>query len=532
MEIPRWNRQVTASGSGGGGGMIDPGQIARPTEALKMLGDVVSHEAGQFAYRLDTIIANNQIGDFTLAAERANAEVFENLGDDPMQYEAKYDEMLGKVKSEQLEKVTHPDARRQVESWLDGKDLNWRLDVKKQASNVTIGRAKDVYAASMDLAKSRGDEEMMAAATMRAVQSGIMTPEVAEIKLATAMGDSAKDIALATAKQVFHATGSVTEAIKAIQADPDIRETDKDSLFEDVKTYSAAMKAAGEQESYRKKEAFKKELNKLKFSDEATDLQQAFEIVRKNDGDILTADDQQKELDDIKKRITAAGTIFADVTDDTAYMQVSGALADFKRGAIGRDGYQKILLGNKGKLDEGDYNRMKQSLEDAPQGQDPLKKELVKGLLGDLDNKHKVGYFLNRPFRNDPNKEANMTTENFVKSQKTLAAVHREFTDWVTKNPDADDKQIGEKYKTLMDPTNKELAAMGLSTAWTKEGRRQVMFEGLRQKTLSMQPTEQETPGGFTPDELDPAMRRIWETAKQKGVSWEEFLEDIEEAGL
>lgn len=470
----RWQRNVTPSGTAGGK-LMDPQRMAQPTEALRILGDVASREGMEHAYRLDGMIKDNQLTQFQLAAEKAFDDM--ELGDDPLQFNDKYAETLGKIRTDHLGGITHEQARQEADTWLSGREIDWGKAVRQRADQLTIRQANELFKAKREFLMKTGDEKGLAELYGKRFEQfshkeGMNDlpenwPNNGEIKdaldyqlandlmdLSAGRYEGAKDAALAAAKGVFHQTGSVTDAIRTIQANPSIRETDKDGLFEDIRTYSAAMKAAGDEAKYRQKETFKKDLNQLKFSDNPQDLTTAFERVRKNDGDILTADEQEKELDDIKNRIKAAGATFADVTDDAAYMAVSGDLTRFKQGTVTRDAFYKTLLANKGKLTESDYNRMKQSLEDAPGGTDPLKKTAVTEALSDLDRLSSGYYFAaggELPDKDDKAElEGDLKTR--MSNMRIYTAIHKEFTDWVKQNPQATDGQIQEKYQGLVEP--------------------------------------------------------------------------------
>jgi hypothetical protein len=526
MEIPRWQRQVTPAGTAGGA-MADPGALSRPTEGLKILGQVATEAGEQWAYKLDNLIANNQLGAFELEARRAFNEM--DPGTDPAGYEAKYDEMLEKVRTEHLEKVTHPEARRAAEAFLSGKDVEWRLGVRKMASDTIIKQGGELYAATRKLAVERGDADLLTTATRRAIASGVIGPELGEVNLAADLGAMAKDTALSHAKRIFDRTGSLTQAIEAIQTNPDVRETDKDALFEDVRTYSATMKAGAELAAFREKEDFKKELIKLKFSDNPADLVTARNMVRGGQSP-LTAEEMQKELDDIGGRARA----MAEGKDDPLKQSNPATYFEFARRI--QTSPESVSEGQiadavgKG-ISVTDYEKLTGQLDGVRKG--ALDNVLVKSLLADLDNRHRAGYFLDRPFRRDPDKESEMSQEEFVRSQQTLAAIHKQFTDWVKANPQATDAQIGEKYRALLDPANDELELLGLETAWTKEGRRQRLFAYLRGGGAAgaAGPAGTATAKAVTPEMLDGDYAAIWREAKADGVAWEDFIRLLEEGG-
>jgi hypothetical protein len=531
MDLPRWQRQVVPSGSAGGA-LADPQALSRPVEALKILGDVATEQGERWAYQLDNIIANNQLGKFTIEAENAMLNI--QLGDDPAGFEDKYDELYERIKGEHLAAVTHPEARRAAEQWLAGKDIDWRAGVRDNASKTLIAEGKAVYAAARKLGRERGDIELLASATNRAVQGGIISAEEGELNLASDLGDTAKDAALAAAKAVYESTGSVTAAIKAIEADDNVRQTDKDTLFEDVKTYAAAMKAGDEQEKYHKKEALKKELIKLKFSDSAKDLLAAREMV-KNSGDALTAGEMETELDDIGARIKA----MAEGRDDPYKKHNEEVyLGLLRRANNPQPGQEKLteteIAGYVGKVDK-DGRHMGISTDDYKElvkliTSDAMGNQTFKNLLSSLDDMHRAGHFLDRPFRNDPTGSASvMESGRFLESMHTLSAVQKAFTNWMINNPTATDAQIVDKFRALTRPRDADLAAMGLEAAWTKEGGWQRMFKYLRENTPEQ---TKAAAAGITPEKLDAYDKSVWEMHRAEGGSWDEFLQLKKEAFL
>jgi hypothetical protein len=103
--------------------------------------------------------------------------------------------------------------------------------------------------------------------------------------------EAAKDSVLGAARQVFDTTGSVTKASQSVWENPAIAETDKRELDNMVKSYASTMKSAADEANYRKKEAFKKEIIPLKFSDDPLQLQEARDRMVKEGSEILTAEE-------------------------------------------------------------------------------------------------------------------------------------------------------------------------------------------------------------------------------------------------
>lgn len=180
MDLPRWQQKQVSSGQAGIA-LASPQELARPLEAQRILGDVITDEGARWAFKLDNMIANNQLGQFQLDAEQMISET--DLGDDPLQYLDKYNASLGKVKTELLSKITHNQAKQQAELWLGSRDLDWQESVKGQAQRVTTQKASDLYIAARKTAVETGNVEMLTSATQRAIESGLFDLEVGQLNL-------------------------------------------------------------------------------------------------------------------------------------------------------------------------------------------------------------------------------------------------------------------------------------------------------------------------------------------------------------
>jgi hypothetical protein len=260
----------------------------------------------------------------------------------------------------------------------------------------------------------------------------------------------------------------------------------------------------------------------------------------KEGSEILTAEEWQGELDNIDKRIEdlakTAGKGFSAVEIPDAYKDVSDTVIGYLNGKVTREEAWAKLVENKPKLTEEDYNRQKVKLENPVSDNDPLKNPIFKTLLGSLDDMHKAGQFLDRPFRNDPTGTTEVSrSPRFSESIQTLAAVQKQFILWMENHPDANEAQILETFRALTKPTDNDLAAMSLTEAWTKEGGWQRAYKHFREGGAFIGAAQtaaggQKTPGAGaaeapTPEQLDRTDKDAWEQHRVEGGSWEEFLE-------
>lgn len=483
MDLPRWQRQLTTSG-GAGGALADPSMIAQPAEALRMMGDVLTEKGEQWASRLDTILANNQLGKFELATQKAIAEM--QLGDDPRQYEQHFDETLNLIKAEHLAQVTHPAARRQAQLWLDGQAIDWRMGVKKSASDTVQAEAADVYAAARTLAKGQGNEQALTNATRRAIESGVFSQEVGELNLAADMLDiqavsqkaakeqaqkelEAQIVGMAQEGGWKKALDSVSDPanMKTIQESYGLTLEDTDKVIENLRTFSAIQEAAQKQQTDATQEADRLNILKLKTSADPADLQKAIETVNNS---TLDAKEKETQLSDIQTRIKALQKGDTDPMseyDPATYLELSRKVNNTPEKVTEGELAGYVGKGKNGGITTDQYETLRGRLEQKTKKaeEDPLKSRLSDRFHGAIDGLMTGKFF----------------SGNRAETERIGAKAHNTLDAWILKNPDATAEDYEKFFNQIL--SAKDFQSGGL-WRWMMPKRSEYFWAGGKAKVM------------------------------------------------
>jgi hypothetical protein len=390
---------------------------------------------------------------------------------DPTSYEKLFEDTLKKTKDELTKQLTNRTAAERYSQWLDVAAARWRGHNGKLIQHISERNMRDSYKLALSkyavtIANAATPELRQQAInqlhkdTLQQVSTNLISEAEAEMDFDSVV-KKADEMVREKNKQNLNqfvldmaaADGwnntlnwlSDPKNLKAAAEKYGIDTADYDKVFSDIKTQAAFKKNLADQALYQQREA-----DTLKIVKALKDGSYTDDIVMNSSLDAAQKFEWMKKAADFAKEVNDKKSVNFTQSDPKIQLDVLTKINTGKNITPA----EIMNLAGKGLSikDADDYVAKLQARHTSPYSQ------TAKFLLDDMKSQADAGYFIYGQDEAQPDKEANLTTEQFLENYRIFTAIQNEFTNWLDNNPDATDKQILDKYKSLMEPSQNEIA--------------------------------------------------------------------------